>query len=71
MEPLRSPLEDPMPTFSFPKRERGPAMRLLDQRPEERKAIRERVSNLFPEPETTDWSVTELDYRRRRRQANA
>jgi hypothetical protein len=72
MEPLRSqePV-DPMPTFSFPKRERGPAMRLLDQRPEERKAIRERVSNLFPEPETTDWSVTELDYRRRRRQARA
>lgn len=70
MEPLRSTVEDPMPTFSFPKRERGPAMRLLDQRPEERKAIRERVSNLFPEPETTDWSVTELDYARRRRQAS-
>ncbi len=58
MEPLRSTPDDPMPTFSFPKREPGPAMRLLDQRPEERKAIRARVSNLFPEPETTDWSVT-------------
>lgn len=66
MEPLRASTPDPMPTFSFPKRERGPAMRLLDQRPEERKALRERVSNLFPEPETTEWSVSELDYRRRR-----
>jgi hypothetical protein len=57
-------------TLDFPKRERGPAMRLLDQRPEERKAIRERVSNLFPAPETTDWSVSELDCRASRR-ANA
>jgi hypothetical protein len=69
--PRNQAAADPMPTFSFPKRERGPAMRLLDQRPEEREAIRERVSNLFPAPETTDWSVNELEYRRRRRQANA
>ena len=51
-------------TLDFPKR--GPAMRLLDHRPEERKAMRERVSNLFPDPETTEWSVGELSYERRR-----
>ena len=52
-------------TLDFPKR--GPAMRLLDHRPEERKAMRERVSNLFPDPGTTDWSVGEMSYDRRRR----
>ncbi|MGI8460832.1 MAG: hypothetical protein ACR2OC_04225 [Solirubrobacterales bacterium] len=52
-------------TLDFPRR--GPAMRLLDQRPEERKAMRERVSNLFPDPETTDWSIGELADERRRR----
>lgn len=56
-------------TLDFPRRERGPAMRLLDQRPEERKAIRERVSNLFPAPETTDWSVGELGKSHERRNA--
>ena len=55
-------------TLDFPKR--GPAMRLLDQRPEERKAMRERVSNLFPDPETTDWSIGEIAYERRRRAEN-
>jgi hypothetical protein len=70
MEPARASSHDPMPTFSFPRREPGPAMRLLDHRPEERRAMRERVSNLFPEPETTDWSVGELRKNTRRR-ANA
>jgi hypothetical protein len=51
-------------TLDFPKR--GPAMRLLDQRPEERKAMNERVSNFFPDPETTDWSISEIAPRRRR-----
>ncbi len=52
-------------TLDFP--ERGPAMRLLDQRPEEREKMRERVSNLFPDPETTDWSISEIAVERRRR----
>ena len=52
-------------TLDFPKR--GPAMRLLDQRPEERKAMNKRVSNFFPDPETTDWSISEIAYERRRR----
>jgi len=54
-------------TLDFPKR--GPAMRLLDQRPEERKRMNERVSNFFPDPETTDWSISEIAYERRRRRA--
>lgn len=53
--------------IEFPRR--GPAMRLLDQRPQEQEALRERVSTLFPDPETTEWSVAELDYDRRRRRA--
>ena len=52
-------------TLDFPKR--GPAMRLLDQRPEERKALNKRVSTFFPDPETTDWSISEIAYERRRR----
>ncbi len=52
----------PDTTLSFP--ERGPAMRLLDHRPEEREAMRQRVSTLFPVPDTVDWSVGELDYDR-------
>jgi hypothetical protein len=50
-------------TLDFP--ERGPAMRLLDQMPEEREARRQRVATLFPVPDTVDWSVGELDYQRR------
>jgi hypothetical protein len=56
---------NPGDTLEFP--ERPPALRLLDQRPEERKAIRQRVSTLFPLPEATDWSVGELEYDRSRR----
>jgi hypothetical protein len=54
-------------TLDFPKR--GPAMRLLDQRPEERKRMNERVSTFFPDPETTDWSIGEIAVERRRRRA--
>jgi hypothetical protein len=52
--------------IEFPRPGRGPAMRLLDERPREREALQERVSTLFPDPETTDWSVRELSYNRRR-----
>jgi hypothetical protein len=56
-------------TLEFPKREPGPAMRLLDQRPEERRRMSDRVASLFPDPETTDWSIGELGHDRRRRGA--
>jgi hypothetical protein len=56
---------NPGETLDFP--ERPAALRLLDQRPEERQAIRQRVSGLFPRPEPTEWSVGELEYDRKRR----
>jgi hypothetical protein len=58
---------DSSATLDWP--ERPAALRLLDQRPAERKATRNRVEHLFPRPETTEWSVGELDYDRRRRRA--
>ena len=57
---------DPGATLNFP--ERGPAMRLLDHLPEEREAMRQRVSTLFPVPDTIDWSVGELDTERQRQE---
>jgi hypothetical protein len=58
---------DSSATLDWP--ERPAALRMLDQRPAERKATRDRVQHLFPRPETTEWSVGELDYERRRRKA--
>jgi hypothetical protein len=51
-------------TLDWP--ERPAALRMLDNRPAERQAARNRVEHLFPRPEDTDWSVKELDYSRRR-----
>jgi hypothetical protein len=51
-------------TLDWP--ERPAALRMLDNRPAERQAARNRVEHLFPRPEATDWSVKELDYSRRR-----
>ena len=51
-------------TLDWP--ERPAALRMLDNRPAERQAARNRVEHLFPRPEGTDWSVKELDYSRRR-----
>jgi hypothetical protein len=56
---------DSSATLDWP--ERPAALRMLDQRPAERKAARDRVEHLFPRPETTEWPVGELDYDRRRR----
>ena len=56
---------DSSETLDWP--ERPEALKLLDRRPAEREAARERVQHLFPRPETTEWSVRELEYDRRRR----
>ena len=42
------------PTLDFP--ERGPAMRLLDHREQEKAAVDDRVAHLFPRPDT-DWNL--------------
>jgi hypothetical protein len=56
-------------TLDWP--ERPDALKLLDRRPAERHAARERVRHLFPRPEPTEWSVSELEYRRRRERVEA
>jgi hypothetical protein len=40
---------------------------LLENRDSERQAIADRVSFLFPRPETCEWDIREIAYDRRRR----
>jgi hypothetical protein len=56
---------DPEPASQAPDRAR--IAELLDERPKDRKDTADRVAYLFPRPETTEWSVRELSYDRRRR----
>jgi hypothetical protein len=45
----------------------SPVTRLIEQTRAERRARHERVADLFPAPETTEWNVREIAYDRRRR----
>jgi hypothetical protein len=45
----------------------SPVLRLIEQTRAERKAHHERVADLFPAPETTEWNVREIAYDRSRR----
>ena len=45
----------------------SPVLRLIEQTNAERRAHHERIAGLFPRPETTEWSVREVGYDRRRR----
>lgn len=56
-------------TLDWP--ERPEALKLLDRRPAEREAVRERVRHLFPRPERVEWDVAELRYEARRTQVGA
>ena len=47
----------------------SPVLRLIERTRAERKARHERVADLFPKPETTEWSIREIAYDRRRRAA--
>lgn len=47
--------------------EASPVVQLLKLHSEEREATAARVANLFPAPETTEWSVREIAYDRTRR----
>jgi hypothetical protein len=42
-------------------------VRLIEQTRAEREARHDRVADLFPRPETTEWNVREIAYDRRRR----
>jgi hypothetical protein len=50
---------------------RSPVAELLEIHTREREAHADRISNLFPRPETTEWNVRELSYDRRRRAGTA
>jgi len=45
----------------------SPVLRLIEQTRAEREARNDRVADLFPRPETTEWNVREIAYDRRRR----
>jgi hypothetical protein len=45
----------------------SPVLRLIEQTRAERRAHHERVAGLFPRPETTEWTIREIAYDRRRR----
>ncbi len=45
----------------------NPVLRLIEQTRAEREARRDRIAGLFPRPETTEWSVSEIAYDRTRR----
>lgn len=47
--------------------DQSPVLRLLELHSAEREATAARVANLFPRPETTEWSVREISYDRTRR----
>lgn len=45
----------------------SPVLRLIEQTRAERQARSDRVAGLFPRPETTEWSISEIAYDRSRR----
>jgi hypothetical protein len=45
----------------------SPVAELIELHRAEREATRDRVANLFPRPETTEWNVREINYDRNRR----
>jgi hypothetical protein len=68
VEEASHPVAPPDP----PRREgRSPVAELLEIHSREREAHADRISNLFPRPETTEWNVRELSYNRRRRSGTA
>ncbi len=48
---------------------RSAVAELHEEPPDERRQVADRVAYLFPRPETTEWSIGELSYDRRRRAA--
>jgi hypothetical protein len=49
----------------------SPVLRLIEQTRAERRAHHDRISGLFPPPETTEWNISEIAYDRRRRARGA
>ncbi len=61
------PIEDEIPFERDELPEGSPVLRLIEQTRAEREAHHERAANLFPAPETTEWTVREIAYDRSRR----
>ena len=55
------------PERAEPDRGSSPVLRLIEQTRAEREARHDRVADLFPRPETTEWNVREIAYDRTRR----
>ena len=47
--------------------DQGPVADLIADADEHRREVHERVSFLFPDPETCEWKVPEVGYDRKRR----
>jgi hypothetical protein len=59
--------ERPPTALDARQRGHGQIAELAEEPPDERRAVSDRVAYLFPRPETTEWTVGELSYDRRRR----
>jgi hypothetical protein len=66
-EPTRSESEGAEIRVLRPRPEEGPVADLIADSDQHRREVANRVSFLFPRPETTDWDVREVGYDRRRR----
>jgi hypothetical protein len=55
------------PVEPHPDAGESPVAQLIELHRAEREATRDRVANLFPRPETTEWNVREINYDRKRR----
>jgi hypothetical protein len=73
LAPVPAPVGAPATQEPEPSDEReraagsSPVLRLIEQTRAERKAHHDRVADLFPRPETTEWDIREIAYDRRRR----
>ena len=57
------------PASEYRRQGPSPVLRLIERTRAEREARQDRVADLFPRPETTEWNVSEIAYDRRRRAA--
>ncbi len=67
--PAEEPAREPRPGARSGRPQANPVLRLIEQTRAEREARNDRVAELFPRPETTEWNVREIAYDRRRRAA--
>ena len=64
---MAEPDSEPERRYDHGERTPSPVLRLIEQTRAEREARSDRVSGLFPPPETTEWNVRDITYDRSRR----